>query len=59
MPKPGVTLDENAIQEYLKEYLADYKIPRQYAFRAMLPMTPLGKIEKKTLRQEVEKEFNL
>ncbi len=59
MPKPGVTLDGEAIQEYLKEYLADYKIPRQYVFREMLPMTALGKIEKKTLRQEVEKEFDL
>ncbi len=58
MPKPGATLDGNAIQEYLKEYLADYKIPREYVFRPMLPMTPLGKIEKKLLRQEVEKEFS-
>ena len=57
VPKPGVTLDGNAIQSYLKDYLADYKIPRQYMFRDTLPMTTLGKIEKKLLRQEVEKEF--
>ena len=56
VPKPGVTLDGNAIQEYLKDYLADYKIPRQYVFRDSLPMTTLGKIEKKVIRQEVEKE---
>jgi acyl-CoA synthetase (AMP-forming)/AMP-acid ligase II len=57
VPKPGATLDGNAIQEYLKEYLADYKIPRQYVIREALPMTALGKIEKKLLRQEVEAEF--
>jgi fatty-acyl-CoA synthase len=57
VPKPGVVLDGNAIQEYLKEYLADYKIPRQYVFRDSLPMTTLGKIEKKVIRQELEKEF--
>ncbi len=58
VPKPGVTLEPDKIQEYLKEYLADYKIPRQYVFRDMLPMTALGKIEKKILKQEVEKEFS-
>jgi fatty-acyl-CoA synthase len=57
VPKPGVTLDGDEIQKYLKEYLADYKIPRNYVFREALPMTLLGKIEKKVLRQEVEKEF--
>lgn len=57
VPKPGVTLDGDAIQEYLKEYLAPYKIPRQYVFRDSLPMTPLGKIEKKIIRQELEKEL--
>jgi non-ribosomal peptide synthetase component E (peptide arylation enzyme) len=56
VPKPGVTLDGNAIQEHLKECLADYKIPRQYVFRDSLPMTTLGKIEKKVIRQEIEKE---
>lgn len=57
VPKPGVTLDPDAIQEYLKEFLAPYKIPRQYVFRDSFPMTPLGKIEKKVLRQEMEKEL--
>jgi fatty-acyl-CoA synthase len=57
VPKPGVTLDGNVLQVYLKDVLADYKIPRQYVFRDTLPMTTLGKIEKKLLRQEVEQEF--
>ncbi len=53
VPKPGATLDGEAIQEYL----ADYKIPHQYVFRPSLPMTALGKIEKKLLKQEADKEF--
>ncbi len=57
VPKPGTTLNGDGIQEYLKEYLADYKIPRQYVFRDSLPLTTLGKIEKKILRQELEKEL--
>jgi fatty-acyl-CoA synthase len=57
VPRPGAALNGEAIQEYLKDYLADYKIPRQYVIREALPMTALGKIEKKILRQEVEKEF--
>ena len=58
VPQPSVTLDGDAIREYLKDYLADYKIPRQYIFRDNLPMTTLGKIEKKILRQKVEEEFS-
>jgi acyl-CoA synthetase (AMP-forming)/AMP-acid ligase II len=57
VPKPGAQLDGDAIQEYLKEFLAPYKIPREYVFRDSFPMTPLGKIEKKILRQELEKEL--
>jgi len=57
VPKPGVTLTPEEMMRYLEDYLADYKIPRQYVFRDSLPMTPLGKIEKKLLREEVEKEF--
>ncbi|NLV17130.1 MAG: acyl--CoA ligase [Syntrophomonadaceae bacterium] len=57
VPKPGATLNGDAIQEYLKEYLAPYKIPREYVFKESLPMTALGKIEKKVIRQEMEKEL--
>jgi acyl-CoA synthetase (AMP-forming)/AMP-acid ligase II len=57
VPKPGVELNGEDIKAFLKQYLADYKIPVQFVIRDMLPMTLLGKIEKKLLRQEVEKEF--
>lgn len=54
---PGFQVDPEALKEFLKEYLAAYKIPREYVFREILPMTMLGKIEKKLLRQEIEKEL--
>lgn len=57
VPVPGATIDPDELKEFLKEYLASYKIPREYVFREMLPMTMLGKIEKKILRQEVEAEL--
>lgn len=57
MPMPGTELKGEDIQEYLKDYLADYKIPRNYVFRQVLPMTNMGKIEKKYLIQEVKEEF--
>jgi fatty-acyl-CoA synthase len=47
VPKQGFTLNGNVIMCYLKDCLADYKIPRQYEFRDSLPLTPLGKIDKK------------
>jgi fatty-acyl-CoA synthase len=56
-PLPDVTIEVEKLKEFLKEYLASYKIPREYVFREMLPMTLLGKIEKKVLRQEVEAEL--
>ncbi|MGI6549515.1 MAG: hypothetical protein ACOX4Q_05630 [Syntrophomonadales bacterium] len=59
MPKPGAALGGEAIRKYLREYLVDYKISRQYVFRYVLPITPLGKTGKKLLRQEVEKEFSI
>lgn len=56
VPLPGHTIDVKELQEFLKEYLTNYKIPREFVLREMLPMTLLGKIEKKLLRQEVEAE---
>ncbi|HEX3011171.1 MAG TPA: class I adenylate-forming enzyme family protein [Syntrophomonadaceae bacterium] len=57
VPKPGFELEGDKIKAFLQEYLADYKLPVQYVIRDMLPMTLLGKIEKKLLRQEIDQEF--
>lgn len=57
VPKPGETVDIEELNAYLKERLADYKIPREFVIRDMLPLTLLGKIDKKVLRQELEAEL--
>lgn len=57
VPRPSVNLDLEDLKQFLGKYLAKYKIPKEYVLREFLPMTLLGKIDKKSLRQEVEEEF--
>ena len=45
-------LTEKAIQLYCKEYLTAYKIPHYIEFRQQLPMTPVGKVLRRKLRDE-------
>ena len=47
--KPGQSLDENEVVEFLGEKLAPYEIPRRIAFIDELPKTAVGK----TLRREL------
>ena len=47
----GVTLDEKALLAFLKERLADYKLPRRIILVEALPRNATGKILKTTLRQ--------
>jgi fatty-acyl-CoA synthase len=56
-PKPGTTPTPEAIKEFLKDRLARYKIPDDIIIREQLPLTPLGKVKKLDLYQEVEHEF--
>jgi fatty-acyl-CoA synthase len=45
--QPGGELGEAELKAYLKEHLANYKIPRQYTFgRDPLPRTTSGKVQK-------------
>lgn len=50
-PADGVTLDEKALQQFLREKLADYKVPKQINFLPSLPRNPTGKILKTELRK--------
>ncbi len=59
VPLPDTKIEAEELKEFLKTYLSNYKVPREYVFREMLPMTLLGKIEKKVLRQEVEEELRV
>jgi long-chain acyl-CoA synthetase len=50
---PGETLTEDDVKEYCRERLADYKLPREVRFRADLPKTLTGKVQKKLLKEEL------
>ncbi|MCX6006169.1 MAG: class I adenylate-forming enzyme family protein [Chloroflexi bacterium] len=57
MRKPGTNPAAEGMKEFLKDKLAKYKIPEEYIFRDMLPLTLLGKIKKLDLYDEMKKEF--
>jgi long-chain acyl-CoA synthetase len=50
-PRPGATLDAAAVQDWLRERLANYKVPRTIAFHDSLPREDTGKIFKRRLRE--------
>ena len=45
-------LTEDEIKKYCREKLSVYKIPRIIEFRESLPLTPVGKIDKKALKNQ-------
>ncbi|MEO5804177.1 MAG: AMP-binding protein, partial [Verrucomicrobiota bacterium] len=47
----GVLLDEKAIQQFVRDKLADYKVPKRIVILPVLPRNPTGKILKTALRQ--------
>ena len=47
----GVSIDEKAIQQFVREKLADYKVPKRVVVLPLLPRNPTGKILKTALRE--------
>ena len=50
--KPGEELTEAEVRDFCKEHLSGYKVPQQVIFVDELPLTPVGKPDRKTLRQQ-------
>jgi long-chain acyl-CoA synthetase len=53
--KPGVAENEdtkNSIIEFVKKSSAPYKVPKEIEFRKELPMTTVGKVLRRPLREE-------
>lgn len=48
----GITLDETTLLQFIRERLADYKVPKRITFMAVLPRNATGKILKTELRQQ-------
>jgi long-chain acyl-CoA synthetase len=52
-PVEGATLDSNKIQEFLRERLADYKLPKEIRVVESLPRTATGKVAKLELKKHL------
>lgn len=50
LPKPGRTIDPVVIREYCAKHLASMKLPKAFIVTDDMPMTAVGKISKKVLR---------
>lgn len=51
VPKPGKTIDPNALKTFLKSQLSPFKVPKEFKSVEELPKSPAGKILKRELRQ--------
>jgi fatty-acyl-CoA synthase len=49
--RPGHSLTEDEVREFVKRNLARFKVPRDVTFLEQLPRTPTGKVLKRTLRE--------
>jgi len=52
----GQTLDEKALQQFIRGQLADYKVPKQIVILPSLPKNATGKILKTELRKQSAKQ---
>ena len=43
---------EQALKDFCRDKLANYKIPKRFILRDSLPMLPIGKVDKVALKQE-------
>ncbi|MFP6741773.1 MAG: long-chain fatty acid--CoA ligase, partial [Alphaproteobacteria bacterium] len=50
-PLIGASLDVDGVRAYLKEHIANYKVPKVVEFQADLPREDTGKIFKRRLRE--------
>lgn len=57
VPKQGEMLTEDEIKLFCKDKLATIKIPTEVIITDALPLTPVGKVNKKPLEEEIRKEF--
>jgi len=50
-PQPGVELGADAVRDWLRARVADYKVPNRIVFQSPLPREDSGKIFKRRLRE--------
>jgi acyl-CoA synthetase (AMP-forming)/AMP-acid ligase II len=55
MPKPEKSVTEEELREFCKGKLANYKIPKKFIIRPVLPVLGTGKVNKLALKEEIQK----
>ena len=53
MLQPGKEVSEDELREFCKSKLANFKVPKRFFVRPLLPLLPTGKVDKVALRKEV------
>jgi acyl-CoA synthetase (AMP-forming)/AMP-acid ligase II len=53
MPMPGQEVAEEELRDLCRSKLANFKVPKQFFVRPLLPLLPSGKINKVALKEEI------
>ncbi|MEZ5597225.1 MAG: class I adenylate-forming enzyme family protein [Pseudomonadales bacterium] len=53
MPHPGQTVTEAALRAFLKDRIANYKVPKGFTVEPSLPLLPNGKIDRQSLAKRL------
>jgi len=53
MTLPGKEVTEEELREYCKARLANYKVPKKFIIRPLLPLLATGKVDKLALKDEI------
>lgn len=51
LPEPGAAPDPEALRARCREYLANYKVPKEFVIVDALPLLPVGKVDKQQLKR--------
>lgn len=50
--RPGASTDADELRAYARTKLANFKVPKTFTFLPQLPLLPVGKVDKNTLRAD-------
>jgi fatty-acyl-CoA synthase len=56
-PVPGVAADAQVLEQFSRERLAPYKVPKRWVFTDEVPMTASGKVQKYLLQQWLSRQM--
>jgi len=51
LSEPGTTITEDELANFCRDHLANYKVPKSIFIRNELPMLPIGKLDRRTLKK--------